>query len=222
MTMLGSARRPIEPLGIPPQLQSGFAGHMRGIFSSDISPHSVVPVPEIALTVIDCLGVSERSQILPPTWKGRFGYVVVGIPPTHSTPQEMKGYEIQSPVGMASPHVRLSGPILFVANLIDAWQLDRKAAIALLGFERGDLLHVDELLNGRAPLKGRDTKDRIAHLFEIRRTLSALFRSLDIENAWLRESHSLLDDLAPLNLLLEGSMENLLLVKEYVLTAAGR
>ena len=119
-------------------------------------------------------------------------------------------------------HGRLTGPVQFVVALIDAWRLDRKSAVSLLGFESGDLRHVDELLNGRAPLKGRDAKDRIVHLFEIRRTLSALFRSLDVENAWLRESHSLLDDLSPMNLLLEGSMGNLLLVKEYVLTAAGR
>ena len=220
--MLGSRRQPIEPLGLPPQLQAGFDGQMRSFSSTDIFPHSVVPVPEIAHTSADWLRVSEQSQILPRAREGRFGYVVVGIPPIHSPPQEMEGYETELPVGMASPRGPLSGPILFVVNLIDAWQLDRKEVIALLGFESGDLLHVDDLLNGRAPLKGRDAKDRIAHLFEIRRTLSALFRSLDVENAWLRESHYLLDDLVPMNLLLEGSMENLLLVKEYVLTAAGR
>ena len=119
-------------------------------------------------------------------------------------------------------HGRLTGPVQFVVALIEAWRLDRKSAVSLLGFESIDLRHVDELLNGRAPLKGRDAKDRIAHLFEIRRTLSALFRSLDVENSWLRESHSLLNNLSPMKLLLEGSMENLLLVKEYVLTAAGR
>ena len=220
--MLGSRRQPIEALGLPPQLQAGFDGQMRGFSSTDISPHSVVPVPEIAHTSADWLRVSEQSQILPRAREGRFGYVVVGIPPIHSPPQEMEGYETELPVGMTSPRGPLSGPILFVVNLIDAWQLDRKEVIALLGFESGDLLHVDDLLNGRAPLKGRDAKDRIAHLFEIRRTLSALFRSLDVENAWLTESHYLLDDLVPMNLLLEGSMENLLLVKEYVLTAAGR
>ena len=34
--------------------------------------------------------------------------------------------------------------------------------------------------------------------------------------------HDLLDGQAPMTLLLEGSMENLLLVKEYVEAAAGR
>ena len=60
--MLGSRRQPIEPLGLPPQLQAGFDGQMRGFSSTDISPHSVVPVPEIAHTSADWLRVSEQSQ----------------------------------------------------------------------------------------------------------------------------------------------------------------
>ena len=67
-----------------------------------------------------------------------------------------------------------------------------------------------------------DVRDRIAHLFQIRKTLSSLFRDLDVENEWLREQHTLLDGQEPLKLLLGGSMEDLLLVKEYVDAAAGR
>ena len=40
-----------------------------------------------------------------------------------------------------------------------------------------------------------------------------------VENDWLRETHATLDGQVPMDLLLEGSMENLLLVKEYVETA---
>ena len=47
-------------------------------------------------------------------------------------------------------------------------------------------------------------------------------RDEDMENEWLRERHEMLDDKAPMDLLLDGSMENLLLVKEYVEAAAGR
>ena len=78
------------------------------------------------------------------------------------------------------------------------------------------------VLTGAADLHGRDARDRIAHLFYIRQTLSSLFRDLDVENDWLREPHTLLDEQEPLKLLLGGSMEDLLLVKEYVDAAAGR
>jgi uncharacterized protein (DUF2384 family) len=56
----------------------------------------------------------------------------------------------------------------------------------------------------------------------MRSTLSALFQNEEVENEWLRERHAMLDDQVPLRLLMEGSMENLLLIKEYVDAVAGR
>ncbi len=81
---------------------------------------------------------------------------------------------------------------------------------------------VEGLLSGRVTLRGRDVKDRIAYLFRIRKTLSALFRDENVENEWLREPHGALNGKSPMDIMLEGSMENLLLVKEYVEAAAGR
>ena len=117
---------------------------------------------------------------------------------------------------------RLTGPIQFINNLLKVWKLKPDDAVLLLGFERSDKSYVDSLLNGRVTLMGRDIKDRIAYLFQIRRTLSALFLSEDTENEWLREPHSMLNDQVLIDLLLEGAMENLLLVKEYVDMVAGR
>ena len=117
---------------------------------------------------------------------------------------------------------RLTGPIQFINNLLKVWKLKPDDAVLLLGFDRSDKSYVDSLLNGRVPLMGRDIKDRIAYLFQIRRTLSALFLSEDTENEWLREPHSMLNDQVLIDLLLEGAMENLLLVKEYVDMVAGR
>ena len=117
---------------------------------------------------------------------------------------------------------RLTGPIQFVRNLLKTWNLEQIDAVFLLGFEVSDRHHVDNLLNGYAPLVGRDIKDRIAYLFQIRGTLSILFQSKEVENEWLREKHTMLNDQKPLEMLLEGTMENLLLVKDYVNVAAGR
>ena len=130
-----------------------------------------------------------------------------------------------TPARMASLHGRLTGPVWFVEKLLEAWRLDGSDAVPLLGLEPSepsDLSYARDVLAGRAKLRGRDAKDRIAHLFRIRKTLSALFRDEDVENEWLREHHGMLDDRAPMALLLEGSMENLFLVKEYVEAAAGR
>lgn len=79
-----------------------------------------------------------------------------------------------------------------------------------------------DVLQGYATLRGRDANDRIAHLFQIRKLLSALFQDEAVENEWLRETRDALQGKTPMNLLLEGSMENLLLVKEYVEVVTGR
>lgn len=122
-----------------------------------------------------------------------------------------------------SPYsARLTGPVQFLKYLLEAWELNSAHATVLLGLDPDDAPQVADLLAGRAKLKGRDTQDRIAHLYRIRKTLSALFRDEVVENQWLRERHTMLDESSPMDLMLEGSMENLLLVREYVEAAAGR
>ena len=117
---------------------------------------------------------------------------------------------------------RLTGPIIFVRILLHTWRLGQTDAIPLLGLEESDSSYAEDLLSGRVALRGRDIKDRIAYLFRIRKTLSALFRDEEVENEWLREPHAALNGQTPMDRLLEGSMENLLLVKEYVEAAARR
>lgn len=116
---------------------------------------------------------------------------------------------------------RLSGPIQFTLKLMDFWNLDDANVMSLLGFDPPDAEYVSKVLHGGKELPGRDFKDRIALLFSIRKTLWSLFRDLEVENEWLRENHSMLGEESPMSLMLEGSMENLLLVREYVESAAG-
>ena len=117
---------------------------------------------------------------------------------------------------------RLTGPIQFVLKLLESWRLETSDAVGLLGFDSEDADHVAAILGGIGKFHGRDVRDRISHLFWIRRTLWSLFRDLEVENEWLREPHPMLDGRSPLSLLLGGSMEDLLLAREYVDVAAGR
>ena len=121
-----------------------------------------------------------------------------------------------SPQPGAVPPPRLSGPIQFVVKLLRTWQLSTRDAVGLLGFREEDLDHVEGVLGGAATFRGRDVNDRVANLFWIRNLLRSLFRNLEEENRWMRESHENLDGNSPLSLILGGSMEDLLLVKEYV------
>ncbi len=117
---------------------------------------------------------------------------------------------------------RLSGPIRFVLRLLDYWRLEKRDIVAILGFSPMEAAHVDNVFEGLDHFRGRDVHDRIAHLFRIRETLNSLFRNLDAENQWLREPHAPLDDKSPMSFLLGGSMEDILLTREYVDAAAGR
>ncbi len=130
-----------------------------------------------------------------------------------------------SPVGLGldpkEEPARLHGLLQFMPSLLRFWRLREEDAVPLLGFNREDAAHVALALRGQEHFRGRDVWERIAHLVWIRTSLSALFRDLDTENAWLREPHAWLDERVPMQLLLGGSMEDLLLVRDYVDTAAG-
>lgn len=112
--------------------------------------------------------------------------------------------------------LRPSGPVQFALKLTDFWHLSHEDFARLLGFGLGDTTYAAAVLSGRTELHGRDVRDRIAHLFRIRESLHSLFRDLEVENAWLREPHELLEGKSPMSLMVGGSMEDLLLVREYV------
>ncbi len=117
--------------------------------------------------------------------------------------------------------VRVPGPIQFAGKLAGFWGLSQEDLAGLLGFGPEDTAHAAALLTGRAEVHGRDVRDRIAHLFRIRESLHSLFRDLEVENEWLREPHELLEGKSPMSLMVGGSMEDLLLVREYVDEVAG-
>ena len=174
----------------------------------------------------------------------RSGGLHLGVAPLGTCPPEPKqqsmsrsanGGETSSP-GTAEPNTvteaagagrspcrsRVTGPVQVLKRLLGVWNLEAAEATILLGLDRDAVSYAEDFLAGRTALKGRDVSDRIVHLYEMRKTLSALFRDENVENQWLREQHAMLDERAPLDLMLEGSMENMLLVREYVEAAAGR
>lgn len=116
---------------------------------------------------------------------------------------------------------RLAAPVQFLHKLLATWRLGEREAVVLLGFDEAEISAVRDLLEGRAELKGRDLKDRIVCLYQIRKTLHSLFRDEQVENKWLRQRHDSLDGERPMDLLLHGSMENLLVIKDYVEIIAG-
>lgn len=110
--------------------------------------------------------------------------------------------------------------MLLLTGLLEKWKLSRKETAILMGYD--DERSLNNLLSGISNLQTRDEKDRIRHLFDIHETLFNIFKNTDDVAEWLREPSKGLDRKKPLEILLEGSMENLLLIKQFVDHLAGR
>ena len=115
---------------------------------------------------------------------------------------------------------RLTGPVQYLKNLITDWQLEATDACALLGFEPAQQDDVSAIFAGRKTLSGRDAKDRIRALVVVNALLNDMYRDNVIKNEWLRETHTGLM-IPPLSMILTGSMENLLVVRDFVKFSAG-
>ena len=115
--------------------------------------------------------------------------------------------------------VRVMGPVTFLAHLRKSWQLMTMDICVLLGFERERVHEVKEILEGHKGLVGRDATDRLAILSQIDRSLDKHLSDHWCSKAlWLAIFRSPRFGRArsPLDLLMEGSMENLLLLRDEV------
>jgi hypothetical protein len=117
-------------------------------------------------------------------------------------------------------HGRLTGPVQVVARLAEIWRLDHGQLATLLDYESAR--DVEDLLCGVLTLRGRDRHDRVRNLFRIHEVLDQLFIDEDTEQAWLREAQDQLGGRSVLDLLLSGSMEQMILARRYVEHLAGR
>ncbi len=140
-------------------------------------------------------------------------YVVGRFQPVEQFPQTI-------PESAERLKARKTGEIQFFEKLLHLWGLDEQQGAILLGFDK--VTHVRDLLSGATSIRRRDTKDRLKNLIEIRAALHTLYRDDAVERTWLRERRAELDNRCPLDLLLEGSMENLLRVRQFVEYLSGR
>jgi uncharacterized protein (DUF2384 family) len=115
---------------------------------------------------------------------------------------------------------RKTGPVQYLEKLLQVWGLNATEGAILLGAD--DASYVRRLSLGATRLDGRDAKDRVAHLFAIDEALSRLFRNDEVVREWLREPKRELGGKSALDVLLEGSMENMLLVKQFTEHLSGR
>ena len=115
---------------------------------------------------------------------------------------------------------RVTGPVQVFFKIFDLWKLSKKEGAVLLGLE--NTVHFYNYRSGAKSLSNRDTKDRIRYLFQIHDGLFSLFQDEEAERAWIYGGKQDLEGKSPLEIMLEGSMENILLIKQYVEWISGR
>lgn len=116
--------------------------------------------------------------------------------------------------------VRPAAQIRVFQRVMEEWDFNDREAAILLGFERAAV--VQDLYKGLTSLRLRDANDRLRAVLLIAADLDALYRDPDVIREWLNEPQPLLEDEAPIELLREGSMANVLRLQQYVAYLSGR
>jgi len=120
---------------------------------------------------------------------------------------------------------RFDGPTGLVDAFIKTsqrWLLNVNQQATLLGYKNNETGALS-ILFGRMRIPSQDVRDRITYLLGISITLGRLFgEDPNKELAWLRSPRKVFEKKSAIDLLLTGSMANLLLVWSYVRTELDR
>lgn len=115
---------------------------------------------------------------------------------------------------------RISGPIRSLISIFARWEISDQDAARLLGKETAQYLA--DLRAGTAGLTGRDTQDRARLLLGIYEAVHSLLREAAEEKSWLRAALPALRGRSLVEIMLNGSIADLLLVKSFADQANGR
>ena len=84
-----------------------------------------------------------------------------------------------------------------------------------------DSSQVEQLFARNHSFDCKETKDRMSLLIQMRATLHAIFEDTAVENRYLRAQQKMLDDRAPMDVLLEGTLTGQYEVLGFLEAAAG-
>lgn len=113
-----------------------------------------------------------------------------------------------------------AGRIKGFRRLMEKWGFSRKDAAEILGFENEGL--IGELYAGIEKVQQRDVRDRLKLFLSLAVDLDGLYDDDHVIKQWLDQPKKLLRGKSPRELLVEGSIENLLRVRQFVQHEANR
>jgi uncharacterized protein (DUF2384 family) len=143
------------------------------------------------------------------------------IPSFEARRFETRGYRIfAAPAARPHSHGRITGPVRVVKKIVADWNLSQREVASLLAYS--DLQMADDVLNGIATLREPDREDRVRLIYAIYRVLSSLFADLSNQRRWLRTPNPLLNERAPLAVMIGDRIPGMILVRDMVDRLAGR
>ncbi len=125
----------------------------------------------------------------------------------------MKQHSVpESPPNLCNPR---GVPEIFIGTC-RRWGLDEDQQLTLLGYLPGDSMGI-QVLRGRFRALTRDATDRAGYVIAISVGLAILCgENMAAENRWLRRDRAALDGKSPLDRMLEGDMNALIIVNGMV------
>jgi hypothetical protein len=105
-----------------------------------------------------------------------------------------------------------------VLRLFDFWGLNNQQRLELLGMSESSRSQLPKFSRGEASLaKGRDTMDRVGYLLSIYKALELLYPyDEDIRDHWVTQRHAMLDNLRPIDVMVEQGMIGLAKVARFL------
>lgn len=115
---------------------------------------------------------------------------------------------------------RLTGPVQVLRQIVEQWALSAAEVGQLLAYPNA--MAAEDLVSGRATLRGVDRKDRVRLLYQIYRILVSAMGEPEKQQEWLRTPNPDLNNQSPINIMLERRIEGIILVRNLVERLVGR
>ena len=110
---------------------------------------------------------------------------------------------------------RITADVKVLLGLREKLNLQDEDIAGLLGLAKNDWWRVSNILEGRASVVDRDKQDRIRFAYQIFRALYDILQDENAVRDWLKENREGFDGEPPLNYMLSGEFEKLLMVRNY-------
>jgi hypothetical protein len=126
----------------------------------------------------------------------------------------------QVPAAGNAVRTNVTAPVKAVLAILRRWTIGDDVGAQILGTDEPG--YVADLRSGAASLKTRDMRDRARLLLDIYEGVFALLRNSQAEQVWIKIPRQDLDGQSVLDLMIEGSLRNLIRAQAFVDYVNGR